>query len=98
MDAPGIVVSRRMWSRRVLAAFLSITAMAAGLPAIAQTPVALSIPSQDARPALMALCLRTGCAFAFAAEPERAYRTNAVKGVMPWPANSARQIFRPLSG
>ncbi|WP_165187518.1 TonB-dependent receptor [Caulobacter soli] len=62
---------------------------AAGVPlAVVASPVqaaaAFHIPAQDARTALMALCLKGGCAFAFVVEPGRAYRTNAVDGVMSW--------------
>ena len=56
-----------MPSRRALAVIA-----AAGVPlAIAASPVhaapAFHIPAQDARTALMALCLQSGCAFAFVA-------------------------------
>jgi hypothetical protein len=44
----------------------------------------LDIPAQDARAALMALCLKAGCAFALSTEPGRTYRANAVSGTMSW--------------
>lgn len=69
--------------RRVSA--LTIAALAVTAPAFAQGPAPrFDIPAQDARAALMALCLKAGCAFAFSTEPGRAYRTNAVSGTMPW--------------
>lgn len=69
--------------RRVSA--LTIAALAVTAPALAQGSTArFDIPAQDARPALMALCLKAGCAFALSTEPGRAYRTNAVSGAMTW--------------
>ena len=74
--------------RRVSAlmpAGLAIVTLALSAPAFAQgaTP-RFDIPAQDARSALMTLCLKAGCAFAFSTEPGRAYRANAVRGTMPW--------------
>jgi TonB-dependent receptor len=73
-----------MPSRRALAVIA-----AAGVPLVIAAPPAhaapaFHIPAQDARTALMALCLEGGCAFAFVAEPDHTYRTKAVDGVMPW--------------
>jgi len=72
--------------RRVSA--LTIAALAVAAPAFAQGPSPkglaprFDIPAQDARAALMALCLKAGCAFALSTEPGRAYRANAVSGTM----------------
>jgi len=69
--------------RRVSA--LTIAALSATAPAFAQVSAPrFDIPAQDARAALMALCLKAGCAFALSAEPGRTYRANAVSGTMPW--------------
>ncbi len=65
--------------RRVSA--LSIAALAATAPAHAHAAAArFDIPAQDARAALMALCLKAGCAFALSVEPGRIYRAKAVAG------------------
>lgn len=70
--------------RRVPA--LTIVALAAAAPAFAQGPARhFDIPAQDARAALMTLCLKAGCAFALSTQPGHAYRANAVSGTMPWP-------------
>lgn len=70
--------------RRVPA--LTIAALAAAAPAFAQGPAPrFDIPAQDARAALMTLCLKAGCAFALSTQPGHAYRANAVSGTMPWP-------------
>jgi TonB-dependent receptor len=81
-----------MPSRRALAVIA-----AAGVPlAIAASPAhgapAFHIPAQDARTALMALCLKSGCAFAYVVEPGQAYRTNAVDGAMSWQAAVQRML------
>lgn len=68
--------------RRVSA--LSIAVLALAAPFSAQAATRFDIPVQDARPALMALCLKAGCAFALSTEPGRTYRANAVSGTMPW--------------
>lgn len=73
-----------MFFRRVPA--LTIAALAAAAPAFAQGPAPrFDIPAQDARAALMTLCLKAGCAFALSTQPGHAYRANAVSGTMPWP-------------
>lgn len=65
--------------RRVSA--LSIAALAATVPAHAHAASSrFDIPAQDARAALMALCLKAGCAFALSVEPGRTYRAKAVLG------------------
>ncbi|WP_454715876.1 TonB-dependent receptor [Caulobacter segnis] len=64
---------------------LSIAALALTAPLSAQATTRFDIPAQDARAALMALCLKAGCAFALSTEPGRTYRANAVSGAMPWP-------------
>ena len=70
--------------RRVPA--LTIAALAAAAPAFAQGPAPrFDIPAQDARAALMTLCLKAGCAFALSTQPGHVYRANAVSGTMPWP-------------
>lgn len=77
--------------RRVSA--LTIAALAASAPAFAQGPARrFDIPAQDARPALMALCLQAGCAFALSTEPGTRYRAKAVSGVMPWPEALRRML------
>jgi len=70
--------------RRVSA--LTIAALAATAPALVQAaaPPRFDIPAQDARAALMSLCLKAGCAFALSTEPGHSYRANAVSGIMPW--------------
>lgn len=69
--------------RRVSA--LTIAALAATAPAYAHAAAPrFDIPAQDARAALMSLCLKAGCAFALSTEPGRTYRSNRVSGVMPW--------------
>lgn len=68
--------------RRVSALSIAALALAAPFPAGAATR--FDIPAQDARPALMALCLKAGCAFALSTEPGRNYRANAVSGIMSW--------------
>lgn len=69
--------------RRVSA--LTIAALAATAPAFAQAPARrFDIPAQDARAALMTLCLKAGCAFALSSEPGHSYRANAVSGTMSW--------------
>jgi TonB-dependent receptor len=82
-----------MPSRRALAvlAAAGLEIAASATPARAQD-VRLQIPSQDARGAMMALCLKAGCAFALVSEPDRAYRTNAVRGAMPWPVAVRRML------
>lgn len=78
--------------RRVSA--LSIAALALAAPLSAQATTRFDIPAQDARAALMALCLKAGCAFALSTEPGRTYRANAVSGTMAWP----EAIKRLLAG
>lgn len=68
------------------ASALTIAALAVTAPAFAQGPASrFDIPAQDARAALMSLCLKAGCAFALSTEPGHRYRANAVSGTMPWP-------------
>lgn len=78
--------------RRVSA--LSIAALALAAPLSAQATTRFNIPAQDARSALMALCLKADCAFALSTEPGRTYRANAVSGSMTWP----EAIKRLLAG
>lgn len=78
--------------RRVSA--LSIAALALAAPLSAQATTSFDIPAQDARSALMALCLKAGCAFALSTELGRTYRANAVSGTMAWP----KAIKRLLAG
>lgn len=81
-----------MFVRRVSA--LSIAALAATAPAsaLAAAPRRFDIPAQDARTALMALCLKAGCAFALSAPPGRTYRAKAVSGTMIWPEALRRML------
>lgn len=63
------------------ASALSIAALAATAPAHAHAAAnRFDIPAQDARAALMALCLKADCAFALSVEPGRAYGVKAVVG------------------
>ncbi|WP_454759822.1 TonB-dependent receptor [Caulobacter segnis] len=73
---------------------LSIAALALAAPLSAQATTRFDIPAQDARSALMAVCLKAGCAFALSTEPGRTYRANAVSGAMAWP----EAIKRLLAG
>ncbi|WP_291877076.1 TonB-dependent receptor [Caulobacter sp.] len=73
---------------------LSIAALALAAPLSAQAVTRFDIPAQDARSALMALCLKAGCAFALSTEPGRTYRANTVSGTMAWP----EAIKRLLAG
>lgn len=79
--------------RRVSA--LSIAALAAAAPAHAlATGGRFDVPAQDARAALMALCLKAGCAFALSIEPGRTYRARAVAGA----ASLDEALRRMLAG
>ena len=73
--------------RRVSASSIAALTLASPLvaPLAAQAAVTrFDIPAQDARAALMALCLKAGCAFALSTEPGRSYRVNAVSGAASW--------------
>ena len=73
--------------RRVSALSIAALTLASplGAPFAATAGVArFDIPAQDARAALMTLCLKSGCAFALSIEPGRTYRANAVSGVLSW--------------
>ena len=73
--------------RRVSALSIAALTLASPLGAPLAAPagaVRLDIPAQDARAALMTLCLKSGCAFALSTEPGRTFRANAVSGVMSW--------------
>lgn len=59
-------------------------AVAAPAPALAQGHASIDIPAQDARTALVALCLQTGCAVSFVSEPDTVHRTNTVHGARNW--------------
>jgi TonB-dependent receptor len=75
--------------RRVSALSLAALTLASpsGVSMAAQAGVVrFDMPAQDARTALMTLCLKSGCAFALSTEPGRTYRSNAVSGAMSWQA------------
>lgn len=64
---------------------LSIAALTLASPLAAEAGAQrFDIPAQDARAALMTLCLKAGCAFALSTEPGRAYRTRPVAGARTW--------------
>jgi len=67
-------------------------AVAAPAPARAQVQGSIDIPAQDARSALVALCLQTGCAISFVSEPGTRHRTNAVSGAQTWQAALAAML------
>ncbi|WP_395943866.1 TonB-dependent receptor [Brevundimonas sp.] len=73
--------------------------MAAGwcLPVQAQAQVqdgaqSFDIPAQDARRALVDLCVAAGCEVAFVTPPGRMARSHAVQGRMSWRAAVARML------
>lgn len=73
--------------RRVSALSIAALILASPLSASFAAPAGadrFDIRAQDARAALMALCLRAGCAFALSTEPGQTYRANAVSGSMSW--------------
>ncbi len=75
-----------MPTSRALALTAAAFAVVLPTPVLAQTATSIDIPAQDARSALVALCLRTGCAVSFVSEPEAVYRTRAVHGARTWQA------------
>lgn len=81
-----------MPSRRALAVIAAVGFTLAIAASPAQAATRFHIPAQDARTAVMALCLKAGCAFAFVVEPQQAYRTNTLDGVMSWQAAVKRML------
>lgn len=75
-------------------AFVIATAVAALTPApvLAQANGPFDIPAQDARAALVTLCLRAGCAVSFASEPGPTFRTRPVRGAPTWQAAMAGML------
>ena len=67
-------------------------AVATATPVRAQSAGPFDIPRQDARTALVTLCLRAGCAVSFVSEPGPAYRSNAVHGARDWQTAMARML------
>ena len=67
-------------------------AVATATPVLAQSAGPFDIPRQDARTALVTLCLRAGCAVSFVSEPGPAYRSNAVHGARDWQTAMARML------
>lgn len=67
-------------------------AVATATPVVAQSSGPFDIPRQDARSALITLCLRAGCAVSFVSEPGPTYRSNAVQGARDWQSAMARML------
>lgn len=82
-----------MPTSRALAVVAAVAfAVAAPAPVRAQAHTSIDIPAQDARTALVALCLRAGCAVSFVSEPFAVHRTNAVRGARTWQAALAAML------